>query len=200
MQIKYLGNEYGGWKIDLDLINDGDTIVCGGLGEDMSFEEELIKYKNVFIVEIDPTEKSHVFFEKKSIKNSKLIKKAIESKHTSIVKIFKNKVPNYVSESANNTHGYASNIFYESEVISIEEIKKIYNPSFIKLDIEGSEYNVIEDCVGIKQICVEFHHHCLNNKKIEDTLFIVDKFLKNGYEIIDNRNNFQEITFVLKNI
>jgi len=113
----FLGTEYGGWVVDLDLINENDTIICAGVGEDISFETELI-----------------------------------------------------------NT----------------------YQPSFIKMDVEGSEYNVLLECLGVKQICVEFHHHCLNDKKLDDTLNLVNKFLDYVYEIIDNRQNYQELTFVLK--
>ena len=40
--------------IDLDSINNGDVIICGGVGEDISFEEELLKYKDITIIEIDP--------------------------------------------------------------------------------------------------------------------------------------------------
>lgn len=196
MNKKYLGSEYGGWVVDIDSIKDGDIIVCGGVGEDISFEEELLKIKNVLFVEIDPTIKSHLFIEKKSIKELSLIKKAIESKDKKSVKIFKNKFQDYVSESVNKNHIYTSDDFYESDVISIEEIREKYNPSLIKLDIEGSEYNVLLDCMGIKQICVEFHHHCISDKKIEDTLNIIDIFLKNGYKIIDNRKNYQEITLL----
>ena len=203
MNIKYLGTEYGGWVIDLDSIKDGDTIICGGMGEDISFEEELLKHKDVKIIEIDPTEKSHRFLENKFLEDSELsqkinlIKGAIESETQEKVKIFKNKFPDYVSESVNNSHSYVYDDFYEVDVISIKKLKEDYNPSFIKIDIEGSEYNVLEDCIGIRQVCVEFHHHCLSDKNLEDTTRLVNKFLENNYQIIDNRKSYQEVTFLL---
>lgn len=194
----FLGTEYGGWVVDLDLINENDTIICAGVGEDISFETELLKHKKIKIVEIDPTEKSHRFLESKSIENMILIKKALESKDKNFIKIFKNKFTNYVSESSNPTHTYTSDEYYEVETISPSELINTYQPSFIKMDVEGSEYNVLLECLGVKQICVEFHHHCLNDKKLDDTLNLVNKFLDYGYEIIDNRQNYQELTFVLK--
>ncbi len=203
MNIKYLGTQYGGWVVDLDSINDGDFIICGGMGEDISFEEELLNNKKVKIVEVDPTKKSHLFFEKKLSENKELsnnitlVKSAIESNSENKVKIFKNKFPDYVSESVNNNHSYVHDDYYEVDVITISDLIKTYKPSFIKLDIEGSEYNVIEECIGIKQVCVEFHHHCLSDKTFEDTISIVNKFLENNYQIIDNRQNYQEVTFLL---
>ena len=80
----------------------------------------------------------------------------------------------------------------------IKKLKDEYKPSFIKLDIEGSEYNVLEECIGINQVCVEFHHHCLSDKSYEDTMRLVNMFLENNYQIIDNRKNYQELTFLLK--
>jgi FkbM family methyltransferase len=199
MNIKFLGTEYGGWTIDLDSINEGDVIICGGAGEDISFEEELLKYKNITIIEVDPTEKSHIFLESRVNDKIKLIKRAIESEDKITVKMFKNKYSNYVSESVNNNHSYVYEDFHEVGVISIKKLREKYNPSFIKLDIEGSEYNVLEECIGIKQVCVEFHHHCLTDKSFEDTMILVNKFLENNYQIIDNRKNYQELTFILKN-
>ncbi len=198
MNIKYLGTEYGGWVIDLDSINYGDIIICGGVGEDISFEEELLKYKDITIIEIDPTEKSHRFLENRLTDKMKLIKCAIESDDKTHVRIYKNKFPDYVSESVNTSHSYVYDDFYEAEVISIKKLKDEYKPSFIKLDIEGSEYNVLEDCIGINQVCVEFHHHCLSDKSYEDTMRLVNLFLENNYQIIDNRKNYQELTFLLK--
>jgi endonuclease YncB( thermonuclease family) len=83
MNKKYLGTTYGGWTVDLDSISDGDTIICGGVGEDISFEKELIKEKNLNIIEIDPTPKSHRFMENVEsdfLKGVEFIKKAIEKR------------------------------------------------------------------------------------------------------------------------
>lgn len=196
MNIKYLGSKYGGWSVDLDSISDGDTIICGGVGEDITFEQELLKYKNVKIIEIDPTEKSHKFMEDKVDDNITLIKKAIEKEGIGYVRMYKNKNPNWVSESMSVSHDMVGDDYYDSPVVTIEELKNEYNPSFIKLDIEGSEYNVLEDCIGIKQVCVEFHHHCMSDKTIKDTELLINKFLINGYKIINSTNNYQEITFL----
>jgi hypothetical protein len=76
---------------------------------------------------------------------------------------------------------------------------ELYNPSFIKIDIEGSEYNVYEDCLGVKQICIEFHHHCISNKNIDDTMEIINFFKKNGYRLIDSTNNYHEVTLLKNN-
>jgi hypothetical protein len=73
-----------------------------------------------------------------------------------------------------------------------------HNPSVIKLAIEGSEYNVYKECIGVKQVCIEFHHHCIDGKNFMDTMNIVNHFISNGYEVIDNRQNYQEVSFLKK--
>lgn len=200
MTIKYLGTTYGGWVIDLDSINDGDTIICGGAGEDISFEEQLMKHKDITIIEVDPTEKSHKFLESKleQYSNIELIKAAIEKSGTETITLYKNKKPTHVSESVFVDHQSVLNSgqSYETKCISITDLREKYNPSYIKIDIEGSEYNVIDECIGVKQISIEFHHHCLPGKTSKDTNAVVTKLINAGYQVIDNRN-LHEMTFLL---
>lgn len=198
MNIQYLGSSYGGWKIDLDSINDGDTIIDGGLGEDISFDIELLKLKKVRIIGIDPTEKSHRFMEGNTQYGIELIKAAIEKEGIEKVEMFKNSNPNYVSESVNSNHSMSKNESYLAPVVNLKNLISEYNPSLIKLDIEGSEYNVYKDCVGVKQICIEFHHHCINGISISDTNNVIDYLKGNGYEVIASTPNYQEVTFLKK--
>jgi len=201
MNKKYLGTTYGGWTVDLDSISDGDTIICGGVGEDISFEKELIKEKNLNIIEIDPTPKSHRFMENVEsdfLKGVEFIKKAIEKKGVDKVTMFKNKNPDYVSESITKNHRGVHGESYDVECISISELVEKHNPTFIKIDIEGSEYNIYKECLGIKQICVEFHHHCISDKSKSDTMDVINFFTSNGYELIHFTNNHNEVTLLKK--
>lgn len=192
MNLKYLGTSYGGWEIDLDSIADGSFIIDAGLGEDISFLEELLELKSVDIIGIDPTEKSHKFIEEKKIENLTLLKKCIAKKGVSQVQIFKNKNPLHVSESYFKEHGSANESeTYFADCISFKDLIEKYSPCLIKMDIEGAEYDVLEECIGVKQICVEFHHHCISTKNIEDTQKCLDKMVSEGYSIISNRQNIE---------
>lgn len=195
MNIKYLGTTYGGWVIDLDSVNDGDVIIGGGVGEDISFEEELLKHKNVKIIGVDPTEKSNIFLNNKQNPNIELLRCAIEKDGVDEITLYKNTNPEYVSDSVNKNHNSVGSIEYRQKCISIKTLIEKYNPSLIKIDIEGSEYNVYKECIGVKQVCIEFHHHCITDKTLEDTLNIIKEFEDNGYKVIDNRNNI-EMTFL----
>jgi FkbM family methyltransferase len=188
MNIQYLGTEYGGWAIDLDEISDGDVVIDAGLGEDISFLEDLNRTKKVEIIGVDPTEKSHLFVSKRGMPNLTLIKKAIAKKGIGNITMFKNTNPNYVSESYCTDHSsVGEHESYEVECVSILDLIKKYGPSLIKLDIEGGEYDVLEECIGVKQVCVEFHHHCIESRTENDMNECLDKLTSNGYKIISSQ-------------
>lgn len=197
MNKKYIGTDYGGWMVDLDHINDGDVIISAGCGEDISFDEGILKERDITVVMIDPTPKSISYVKPRIREGMIFLEKAIASEGTKKVKIFKNTNPEYVSESLLHTHDMVGNDYHEVDTISIQYLKEKYNPSFIKMDIEGVEYDILKDCIGIRQICVEFHHEALSNKSIEDTKKVIEFMNKNGYTMIHNRKNeYSEVTFL----
>jgi FkbM family methyltransferase len=198
MNIRHLGTNYGGWTIDLDSINDGDIIIDAGLGEDISFDLKLNEIKKIKIIGIDPTPKSHNYIQNLNIENLELIKKAIDVEDKKIIKMYKNSNPDWVSESSHIDHlNVSENSFYEVETISLKSLIKNYNPSLVKLDIEGTEYDVLEQCIGVKQICVEFHHKQLKNRDINDTLNLITIMENNGYQKLHTTSDYQEVTFLL---
>jgi FkbM family methyltransferase len=59
---------------------------------------------------------------------------------------------------------------------------------FLKIDIEGSEYEVIEDIlrrrIPVRQICVEFHHHIIPGIKRTRTIRSILKLAGHGYRLV----------------
>jgi len=187
MAIEYIGTDYGGWLLDLDLVPDGSTIISAGVGEDISFDLGLIERRACRIIGIDPTVKSHNYIESMSLPSDFiLIKKALGIVNGDIIKFFKNKNPHHVSESVLSTHSSVNNFdYYLAETVSMQSLFDTYrNISVIKLDIEGSEYEVLKSIDNIPdsvcQICVEFHHFC-TDKTIEETREIIDILGNHGF-------------------
>jgi FkbM family methyltransferase len=185
--MQYLGTEYGGWLVDLNLIPERSTIISAGIGEDISFDLELIDKKRCNIIGIDPTVKSHRFIEgQKTLTNFLLLKKALDSESGKQITMYKNSNPTHVSESILSNHSSVKKEeSYLAETVSLQEIFKIYDDiSLIKMDIEGSEYNVLNNLKNIpdsvRQLCIEFHHFC-TSYSIEDTNNIISNLKALGF-------------------
>lgn len=197
--IQQLGTDYGGWTIDLDSIENNSTIIDAGLGEDISFSLELQKIKNVKIIGIDPTQKSIEYIKNLNLDNFELIEKAIAKYGEKQITMFKNKNSEHVSESMFSSHFSVKGEFYSVDCISFKElIENNHNISLIKMDIEGSEYDCLQECLGIKQVCVEFHDFCIEDKKRKDTDLMIKMMIKNGYEVLYSNGQKNEFTFILK--
>lgn len=187
MAFKLYGTTYGGWMLNLDLVPEGSTVISAGIGEDISFDLELIRERKCEVVGIDPTPKSHRFIEKqKDLKNFEMINAALHSEDGTILEMYKNKRDDHVSESILPHHQSVKEYdSYYAETISLDTVFKRYsNVSVVKMDIEGSEYAVLSalDILPetVKQLCVEFHHFC-TDKTLEDTEVIIDKIRTMGF-------------------
>ena len=70
------------------------------------------------------------------------------------------------------------------------------------MDIEGSEYDVIDGIldskIQINQIVIELHERFFNNGK-EKSVELLDKLRKNGYSIFAISKSFEEISFIRNN-
>lgn len=195
--IQHLGTDYGGWSVDLDYIQDGDIIIDAGLGEDISFPIGLQGHKKVHVVGIDPTAKSIKYVKEKAPENFELLEYAIAADGTETVTMHKNTNPNWVSESTFASHASVGDETYEAKCISFKKLREKYdNISVIKMDIEGEEYSCLEECIGVKQICVEFHHMCMDDKTQADTESLINKMKENGYAILKSNARRTEITFL----
>ena len=68
----------------------------------------------------------------------------------------------------------------------------------LKLDIEGSEYGVVDDLlkrrIPVRQICVEYHHALLPGFRRRDTIRSMFKLVARGYKLVDQTG--ENYTFV----
>ena len=204
MSFKLIGTQYGGWALNQELVPEGSCVISAGVGEDISFDLFLIKNKNCRIIGVDPTPKSHRFVEnQKNLENFILLKKALLHLDDDLIKIYKNKTPSHVSESILDTHASVLKFdSYYAETVNLGVLFNEYdNVSVVKMDIEGSEYSVIESLVEVpscvRQFCVEFHHFC-TDKTIEDTKNAISKLKSLGFDSFVEKpsdKQLSELTF-----
>lgn len=204
LKTEYFGNEYGGFYLSPFLIRENPIIMSFGIGEDISFDRAISDRFNCKVHCFDPTPKSIGWFRKQSpetVKNLKFYEYGL-SKKSGKTKFFLPKNKNYISGSNILFNSLDENDYVNVNLKNITDIcvdLKIKKIDVLKMDIEGSEYEVIESLISsnifIGQILVEFHDRFFN-KKIPKS-YISTKLLKeNGYFISQNSKTFEEISFV----
>lgn len=223
-----LGTDYGGWLIPKNIsLNENSIVYSGGAGEDISFDLKLQDKYNCWIIIIDPTKRAIKHYEEvkkfyndnnfkftgniqkdyiQNIKNLNInfnkiifLDMGLYNKKD-LLKFYKQDNPNYVSQSLEN------NMFGNNyDVVKVDTIKNIMNQlnhnniDLLKLDIEGSECDVLDkmldDNILPKYLCIEFDLLLKNkdfNKKTEKIGKRLESF---GYKILINDN--LNITFEL---
>ncbi len=157
-----LGNEGFNWKFDPRPLHKDANVLSFGIGTDISFEEALTEKFGCAVHCFDPTPQAMEHAIKVRSKN-RLINAypyGILSEDR-MLSFFKPADPKSGSLSASNLGVGTS--FIEVPVMRLRTIMlklKIDEVDLLKIDIEGSEYAVIDDLVlmrtKVKQICVEF--------------------------------------------
>lgn len=191
LNLKRYGSDYGGWKIDDSEINKNSIIYSFGIGEDASFDLELINTFGCLIHAYDPTPKSKKWVND-NILNSNFKFSPIGLSNINGTEIFfypSNE--NYVSFSK-----FGNTDKIELPVSTLDTLMKVNDHTeidILKMDIEGFEYEVLFDIltkgIKIKQICVEFH---LVDKN-KDILNAINE----KYDLISQKNS-HDFTFKIK--
>lgn len=200
-----LGTEYGGWYIPENILDDKSICYCVGCGEDISFDIELINNYNCTVVGIDPTPRAikYVTENTKDVCNYIFEPVGLWNEKTTL-KFYEPKNKEHVSHSFLNLQ--KTNEYIEVEVDTLLNImnkhghKKI---DLIKIDIEGSEYRVLnyilKNNIDVDIICVEFdemHNQFDYNFKQRIEKYITE-LTNNNYKLLkQDRANF---TFMKNN-
>jgi FkbM family methyltransferase len=190
MQFQHHLEIIGGKAVCLDMIPHGSTIISGGVGNDIEFERQLIVRKGVKVIGFDPTDTAENFissFNDDAVKSNYFFNKKAISEKSENIRIYYGDDDFMVSTSSQHQNVLDQNSKL-CEAVAFEEILHQYpNASYVKLDIEGPEYAIIEKLqnINISQISIEFHHHCDPNYTILDTIKCVEKLKNMGYDVFD---------------
>lgn len=197
----HLGTNYGGWFVAPGVLpHDRQPIVLSfGVGDDISFDIEMITRYNAMVYAFDPTPRSVAWLAQQTG-----LPKAFEAfasgvaDHDGIESFSLPTVPEWGDYSVRRDS--ADKIDCDVKRIStvVNELK-LAQVDIIKMDIEGSEYSVLGDfCCGTlrpTQILIEFHHG-RDGIAVFETTKLVAKLRKLGYRIFDVSPWGREFSFV----
>jgi len=203
--LERIGSDYGGWIVPVKGFSERSICYCGGAGEDISFDLELIERFRCQIFSYDPTPRAIVHVQELTTGNSNYHFFPVGLWDGDCVqKFYAPANESHVSHSILNLQ--QTNTYFEAKC---QRIKKLMEENrhehidLLKIDIEGAEYKVlnsiIEDRLKIDVICVEFDeiHHPLDGNSDRRIAEICRDLLRVGWipVAVDRGSNF---TFIDK--
>ena len=203
MKTQWAGNRNCGFYIVPELLNDRSVVYSFGVGEDVSFDEDLIENFHCEVFAYDPTPRSKEFIQKKDLSSFHFFDVGI-SDFDGMMEFYFPENDEYVSCSAYNHWEYDEQkrrpiqvpVNKLSTLMAKNHHKQI---DLLKMDVEGSEYVVINDLieqnVPVTQICIEFHHR-FKGIGLQKTMVAVESLNKNGFDIVAISDSKEEYTFV----
>ncbi|MDB5024600.1 MAG: methyltransferase, FkbM family [Mucilaginibacter sp.] len=198
----WYGNQYGGFYVYPDLLNENSIIYSFGIGQDISFDTAIIKNHNCQVFGFDPTPKSINWIKSQNASTKFTFLDLGISDRSGLFDFFLPKNSDHVSGSITVQDNINVNEKITVKMKCISDIMRQLEHTHIdilKMDIEGAEYAVIENIldsnVSIDQILVEFHDRFVENGTFK-TQQIIKHLNDKGYEIFAISDSFEEISFI----
>jgi len=205
--IEWIGDGVESKRVCMDLVPEGSVIISGGIGTNISFDVEMISKKGCILVVVDPSNMSQQFLQRFAhIPNFLYLKKALNYK-AGTIELYEGDSGNGLMGSTEPSHHSVSKSVREvtkstCEAITLQSLFDTYsNISYLKLDIEGGEYDILDSLqsLDIPQVSIEFHHFCSDSWSEEDTQKCIKKMNGWGYTEYCYDNDGVEFLFIKEN-
>lgn len=199
---KWYGNTYGGFYVHPNVLNSKSIVYSFGIGEDISFDREIIKMHNCQVFGFDPTPKSIDWIKKEKLPSSfSFLEYGIDSR-TDFVNFNLPINQDFVSGSTISHKNVDEKNMISVPMKSFGDITKELGHTHIdvlKMDIEGSEYHVIESILAsdikIDQILIELHERFFEDGKLRNKRLLAS-FAAHGYKIFAVSDSLEEVSFI----
>lgn len=204
IHIKYdiIGNKDASFAVASKSLDEDSVVYSFGVGTDVSFDAGLIKMYNLKVYAFDPTPKSVGW-----IKKNNSLPEGFNfypwgiSNEDKMEKFYPPANDAYDSFSIDNIQNTNKN-FVECQVYRLDTIKKMLDHpkvDLLKMDIEGKEYDVLNDILDSGDLCpqiaVEFHHRFIKSG-VNMTKDVIKKLNAKGYRIFYVSENGEEYSFI----
>jgi FkbM family methyltransferase len=174
------------WNLDIRGLNSKSFVISAGAGHDISFELELVSRTGCRLVLLDPSPTGCETVSKVQLPSAMIFEPVALSDRVGRILLAK---PLKDSEGSWRipTDGNGD----EMPCTMISEIMMQYSVEvldLLKIDIEGFEYQVLEDIirrqVPVRQICVEIHEGWEFKKTHLDRWVLIWKLHRSGFRLI----------------
>lgn len=199
--MKTFGNPGAQWSVSTDHIGSNPLVYSFGIGTDISFDLALIQHFNAHVTAFDPTPASIEWLKEQQLPENFTYHAYGLAAKDGPVRFFVPARKNHISHSVYRDIP-ESDDYIEVEMKTIPSLLKLTSDSHIdilKMDIEGSEYEVIDHILQMeehpKQLLIEFHHR-FPSIGLEKTRDAVRKILDSGYRISHISVNGEEYSFL----
>jgi len=203
---KWYGSNYGGFYLNPDKINENSIVYSFGIGKDITFDKRIMKKHGCKVFAFDPTPKSIEYVDDSKPSSLFNFFRYGIGTTTKIEKFYLPKNKHGVSGSMEINESLDENCFVEVPMRTIKDITSEFGHSKIdvlKMDIEGSEYVVLESIlksgINIGQILVEFHDRLVNSGEYRSKN-IVNLLSEKGFNIFGISASYEEVSFINNSI
>jgi FkbM family methyltransferase len=197
----FLGSTYGGWSVYPGGLSRDSVVYSFGIGEDITFDLALIERFGARVYAFDPTPRSIAWLKTQPLPEQ-------FTYHEYGIAAFDGAASFYPPENpANVSHRLLYQEHTAGRAISaqfhrFETIRRTLGHrtiDLLKMDIEGAEYEVLEDIAAhaadVPQILVEFHHR-FEADGVAKTERAVELLRRKGYRIFAISRTHEEYSFV----
>jgi len=199
---EFIGSEYGGWYVATGLLPAKPRVLSLGVGTDITFDQALIANHSATVVAFDPTP-----IARQTVQDCGLQPPVYEYRSVAVSDfdgsgVFEQLV---IEGKPSSCHRLAKSTNDGKLTVSVRSISSVIGEHFadrldvLKMDIEGSEYEVIPALLSAGarpgQVLVEFHHR-FQGRSPDDTRSVVAALRAAGYRLVRISDQGPEYSFV----
>jgi FkbM family methyltransferase len=195
-----LGGDGAEWTLCPDTLCSNSVIYSAGVGEEISFDLEIIRRFGAIVHAFDPTPRSIEWIKAKSLPEKFVFHPYGVAAKDGVYKFNPPTNPYHVSHTIVNRDSPWPAI--ELPVYRVSAIlQKLGHTKIdlLKMDIEGAEYEVIEDLldsrITVRQLLVEFHHRW-PHVGLDKTKQAIQRLNGAGFEIFSVSPTGEEYGFL----
>lgn len=181
------------WNIHPGELGPSSVVYSGGVGNDISFEHALARQFGCAVVLFDPspTGRATMALPENQLGAFHFVPIALAG-HSGELTFH---APIHAAEGS-FYHSAAPGAAVHVPCTTLTALMEKQGHAWIdllKLDIEGSEYEVLDEIVTrripVRQICVEFHHGLMPHIRRSQTIRAILRLLWRGYRLLDQTGN-----------